>query len=84
MIDRPLSRSVDGSRDLCGVLEDALVQIAQPLCGLDAELVDEPRARGLEGRQRVGLSSAAIERQHLQLHQALLEGMRDDQRLQLA
>ena len=42
------------------------------------------RARGLEGRQRVGLPSAAIQRQHLQLHQALLEGMRDDQRLQLA
>ena len=52
--------------------------------GLDAELLDEPCARGLEGRQRVGLSSAAIQRQHLQLHQALLEGMRDDQRLQLA
>ena len=49
-VDRPLSRSVDGSRDLRGVLEDVLVQLAQPLCGLDAELVDEPCARGLEGR----------------------------------
>ena len=80
-VSRP---SLDGRRELGGVLQDVLVQLAQRLCGLDAELVDEPSARGLEGRQRVGLPSAAIERQHLQLHQALLEGMRDDQRLQLA
>jgi hypothetical protein len=65
------------------VLEDVLLQIAQPLSGLDAELLHEPGASGLEGRQCVGLPPAAIERQHLQLHQALLEGMRDDQRVQL-
>ena len=59
------------------------MEIAQRLGGLDAELVDEPPASGLEGRQRVGLPSAPIQRQHLQLHQALHEGMRADQRLQL-
>ena len=32
-------------RELGGVLEDAVVQLAQRLCGLDAELPDEwPRA----------------------------------------
>ena len=66
------------------MLENVLVQLAQPLSGLDAELLHEPCARGVEGRQRVGLPPAAIERQHLQLHEALLEGMRDDQRVQLA
>ena len=65
------------------MLEHVLVQIAQPLCGLDTELVDESGACGLKGGQRVGLPSGAIERHHLQLHQVLLEGMRDDQRLQL-
>ena len=83
-LDRPLGRRVDGRRELGGVPENVLVQIAQPLSGLDAELLHEPGARGLEGRQRVGLPPAAIERQHLQLHEALLEGMRDDQRVQLA
>ena len=60
------------------------MQLAQRLAGLDAELLHEPRAGGVEGLQRFGLSSGSIQRQHLQLHQALLEGMRDDQRLQLA
>ncbi len=62
----------------------SLVELAQRLCRFDAELVDEPPAGRLEHGQRVGLPSGAIERQHLQLHQALLERMRDDQRLQLA
>ena len=66
------------------MLQDVLVQFAQRLCGLDTELVEEPSARGVKGGQRVGLSSAAIQRHHLQLHQALLERMRDDQRLQLS
>jgi hypothetical protein len=65
------------------VLEDVLVQLAQRLRRLDAELLDEPSARGLVGRQGVGLSSRAIERQHLQLHEALLEGMLDDQRFEV-
>ena len=54
-----LGRRLGGRRELGGVLEDVLVQLAQRLCGLDAELVDEPSARGLEGRQRVGLSSGS-------------------------
>src|SRR4051794_9674499 len=66
------------------MLEDVLVQFAQLRCRLDTELVDEASARGLEDRQRVGLSPRAIEREHLQLHQALLEGVRDDQRIELA
>ena len=66
-----------------GVSKDVLVELAQRLGGLDAELLHESRAGGVEGRQRVGLSSAAIQREHLQLDEALLEGMRDDQRFQL-
>ena len=64
--------------------QDVLVQLAQRLAWLDAELLHEPRAGGVEGLQRFGLSPGSIQRQHLQLHQALLEGMCDDQRLQLA
>ena len=60
------------------------MQLAQRLAGLDAELIHVAGAGGLEGRQRVGLPSGAIQRHHLQLDQALLEGMRDHQRLQLA
>ena len=66
------------------MLQDVLVQFTQRLCGLDTELVEEPSARRVKGGQRVGLSSAAIQRRHLQLHQALLERMRDDKRLQLS
>ena len=60
-LDRRLGGRLDGRRELGGVLQDVLVQLAQRLCGLDAELVDESPARGLEGRQRVGLSSGAIQ-----------------------
>ena len=82
--ERLLGRRSHGRRELSGVPEDVLVEIAQRLRRFDAELVDEPSACRLEGGQRVGLPSGAIERQHLQLDEALLEGMRDDQCLQLA
>ena len=60
------------------------MKLAQRLCRLDAELLDEAAASGVERRQGVGLSSGAIQREHLQLHQALLEGMGDDHGLELA
>ena len=77
-------RRLDGRRELGGVLEHVLVQLAQRLSRLDAELPDEPCARRLKDVQRLRLSSTAVEHQHLQLHQALLERMRKHQCLQLA
>ena len=63
--------------------EDGLVQVAQCHAGLNPELFDEPAAGGMERRQGVGLSSGAVERLHLQPHEALVERVGDDQRLEL-
>ena len=43
-----------------GVAQDVVVQLAQRLAGLDAELIHQPRAGGEEGLQRVGLPPRAI------------------------
>ena len=68
----------------CRVLrEDRLLELAQPLARLDAELLDQRPARVLVGLQRVGLAVRAVEGQHQLRPQALPVGVLGDQRLQL-
>ena len=52
--------------------------------GLEPELVGQPVADALVGRQRVGLAARAVERGDQQLPQPLLVRMRRDGRLELA
>ena len=59
------------------------MQFAERLCGLDSELLDGPCTGTMERRQRVGLPPGAIQGEHLELYEALLERMRDDERLEL-
>ena len=57
-----------------GVLaEDRVVEAAQLRAGLDADRLDERRARVPVGVQRVGLAAAAVEREHPQAVQALAQ-----------
>ena len=51
--------------------------------GLDPELVDENPARLAEHRERLGLSPAAVEREHELSAQVLAQRVAGDQRLQL-
>jgi hypothetical protein len=60
------------------------VQPAQCRAGLDAELLDEPPPGRVECRQGVGLSSGAVERAHLQLHEALVERVGGHERFELS
>ena len=65
------------------VAQNGLVQAPQVGPGLGADLVDERPARRPVRLERVGLSPAAIERQHQLAAQPLAQGMARDQILQL-
>ena len=55
----------DGSRS--GILEqDLLLEAPQPRRRVDAELLGQDLAGGLEGAERVGLPARSVEREHLQ------------------
>ena len=67
-----------------GVVEqDRLLELLQRLARVEAELVDQRRARVLVGGERVGLPARAVQRQDQQLAQALAQRMLAHQRLQL-
>jgi hypothetical protein len=60
------------------------VEAAQLGTGLDTDRLDEHRARVPVGVERVGLATAAVEREHPQAVQALAQRLLHDQRLELA
>ncbi len=81
---RRLVRHGHGQRE-GGILgEDRALELAQPLAGLDAELLHERRSRVLVGLQRVRLALAAVEGEHQLGAQALAKGVLGDQRLELS
>ena len=62
----------DGADVECRVLhQDLLVQFAQPVAGLDAELVDQGPASLAVGGERIGLATRAVEGKHQLLAQPL-------------
>ena len=65
------------------MLQDRLLEPLQRLARIEAELVDERRARVLVGGERVGLPARPVERQDQQLPQALAQRMLPHERLQL-
>ena len=65
------------------LLEDRALEVAQRGARLDAELVDQRRAGRPEGLERVGLAPGAVERQHLQRAEALVQRVLGDQRVEL-
>ena len=65
------------------VREDLLVQALQLGAGLDADLLDELRARGTVGGERLRLAARAIEREHPLGVQALAQRVRRDERVEL-
>ena len=68
-----------------GVLgEDRLVQALQLGAGLDADLLDERRARVAVGGERLRLAAGAIEREHPLGVQALAQRVLGDERVELA
>ena len=69
----------------CRILrEHGLFQLPQSRTGLDAELGDEHRASAAVHRERLGLPSRAVERQHQLAAQPFPQGLGLDQRRQLA
>ncbi len=64
--------------------KDRLLELAQRLARLEAELVDERRARIVVGGERVGLPARPIQSEDQQLAQALAQRMLPNERLQLA
>jgi hypothetical protein len=57
------------------VSEDVPLEVVEGAAGIDAELVDERSARALIDGEGVRLTTAAIERQHLQRTDALAQRM---------
>ena len=66
------------------LLEDRALHVAQRRSGLDAELLDERPARGLEGLERLRLTSTPIQRHHLLRPKALVQRILRDQHLELS
>ena len=64
--------------------QDRRVQRLQRGARLDAELVDAAPPRVLVGAQRLGLAARAVEGEHELAAQALAQGVRGDERLELA
>ena len=64
--------------------EDRILQAPQLGARLDTDLVDQDRARLPVGLERLRLSSAAIQREHASRVQLLAQGVRFDERLELA
>ena len=60
------------------------MQRAQLRAGLDADLIDERRARVTVRRERIRLAPGAVEREHQLRVQALTQRLAGDQRLELA
>jgi hypothetical protein len=60
------------------------VQLAQLATGFDAELVDERVSCRLVGRERLGLTAAAVQAQHQLAMNALPQWMLGGERLELA
>jgi hypothetical protein len=60
------------------------VQVAQFAAGFDAELVDERPSDRLVGRERLGLTAAAVQAQHHRAMNTLAEWMLGGERLELA
>ena len=65
------------------LIQDPPLELAQRRTGFDPELFDEVLATALEGVERVGLSPAAVEREHQLSPQALAERMLRGQGFQL-
>ena len=63
--------------------QDPLLEFVQLRARLEAELLDQSLPRGLEGVERIGLTSGAIEREHQRRQQALAEWMFADELLEL-
>ena len=64
--------------------EDRLVQPPQLGAGLDADLLDERRARVAVGLERLGLAPGAVQREHPLRVQPLAQRVLGDERLELA
>ena len=60
------------------------MQLAQPVAGLDAELLDERAPRLLVGLERLRLAAGAVEAEHQLAPQPLPQRVLVDQRLELA
>ena len=63
--------------------EDPPVQRLQPRGRLDAQLLVEPAAEAVVGRERLGLPAGAVEREHEQPVRRLAQRVRGDVRLEL-
>ncbi len=72
------------ARELRVLTQDRVVQLAQLLARLDAELADEHRSCATIGLEGLGLSPAAIQREHELRGEALARGMCGHQALELA
>ena len=64
--------------------EDRAVELLQAAAGVDAELVHEHSPGVVVGLERLGLPTRAIERQHQLPPEALAQGVRVDQALEVA
>src|SRR5262245_11221235 len=73
-----------GMSDGCLVTEDLRLQSLQLGTRLDAELVDEPRARALIDVERLCLTPTAVKRQHQLAAERLAQRMLADEPLELA
>ena len=78
---RTARRRVEVERGV--LVQDRLLQLAQPGAGLDPELVDQHTARAAERLEGVGLPPAAVERQRLQRPPRLVQRPLADQPAQL-
>ena len=65
------------------LVQDRLLHVAQRSARFDAELLDQRLAGCVEGGERVRLPTRSVERQHQLAAQALTEGMRGDESLDL-
>ena len=65
------------------VVEDLAFELAQPRARVEPEVVGQPRAHPLIGRERVGLAARPVERGDQQRPQALAVGRARERRLEL-
>ena len=76
---RPSGRLGQAGRQRGVLAQDLQLQLAQPGARVDAELVVELVAYGLEGLQGLGLAAGPVQRQHQGGVQTLPQGMLPDQ-----
>jgi hypothetical protein len=72
-----------GGGELRVLVEDPALELTKRAAGLDAELVDEHASCVAEGRERLGLPTGPIQRNHQLPTQTLAVRMLDDQALEL-